>query len=146
VAYRNPKWNLAQTWQERGIRWKSGTRPCGTRNNKQTNILSANNNTKVMPFDMEHLEEQFYISYGRCYTWLVPKELHQLRIHFLTLQTFMNSYVFPHHPGQFQHKDTRNKLPIVLGMYFFMSSSHKVRVWLRPGSYFRFCFVFAPNF
>jgi hypothetical protein len=37
VAYRNPRWILAQTWQERGIRWKSGTRPCGTRNNKQTN-------------------------------------------------------------------------------------------------------------
>jgi hypothetical protein len=31
-----PWWILAQTWQERGIRWKSGTRPCGTRNNKQT--------------------------------------------------------------------------------------------------------------
>jgi hypothetical protein len=37
VAYRTPWWILAQTWQERGIRWKSGTRPCGTRNNKQTN-------------------------------------------------------------------------------------------------------------
>jgi hypothetical protein len=35
VAYRNPRWILAQTWQERGIRWKSGTRPCGTRNNKK---------------------------------------------------------------------------------------------------------------
>jgi hypothetical protein len=34
VAYRTPWWILAQTWQERGIRWKSGTRPCGTRNNK----------------------------------------------------------------------------------------------------------------
>jgi hypothetical protein len=33
----NPRWILAQTWQERGTRWKSGTRPCGTRNNKQTN-------------------------------------------------------------------------------------------------------------
>jgi hypothetical protein len=35
VAYRTPWWILAQTWQERSIRWKSGTRPCGTRNNKQ---------------------------------------------------------------------------------------------------------------
>jgi hypothetical protein len=40
VAYRTPWWILAQTWQERGIRWKSGTRPAGTRNNKQTNNFS----------------------------------------------------------------------------------------------------------
>ena len=72
------------------------------------------------------VQDQYYMSYGRCYSLLLPKEVQELEVTSITMTLRMKGYVFPHHPGQYLHRDTKDKLPLETGMYFFIATNHRV--------------------
>ncbi len=72
------------------------------------------------------VQEQFYTSFGRCYSMILPQEVQELEVTSITMTLRMEAYVFPHHPGQYLHRDTKDKLPVELGRYFFIATNHKV--------------------
>ncbi len=73
------------------------------------------------------VETQMFRAFGRCYTFRMPQELVAIKVHSMIFTLKMAGLVYPHHPGQFQDKDTKNKLPVDLNRFYFAPSTHKVR-------------------
>ncbi len=71
---------------------------------------------------------QYYLLYGRCYTFKVPSWMRRLKIEDVTVETKLGTFIFLHHPGCYQSVDTKTKIPATLGNILFIDVGHEVSV------------------
>ena len=69
---------------------------------------------------------QWYLIYGRCYTFEAPEAIVKLNIEDISLRLKIDSFVFVHHPGQFTSSNSKTKIPAAKGTKMFMDLTHEV--------------------
>jgi hypothetical protein len=79
--------------------------------------------TQYLPFDLTSYD---HLTYGKCYSFTVPKRLRHLKIRSVDLLLKMDTFVFIHHDGQFCSIDTVDKIPINIGRKVFIDVKHAV--------------------
>jgi hypothetical protein len=69
---------------------------------------------------------QYYILYGRCFSFNVPEWLKKLVVIEMKVTLKMNSFLFLHHPRQFDNVDSNSKIPGIVGKALFIEVTHDV--------------------
>jgi hypothetical protein len=69
---------------------------------------------------------QYHLSLGRCFTFSVPDWLLKLIVEKISFRLKMNSYIYFHHPKQFNKDFTHVKLPGIVGKSMFLDVAHDV--------------------
>jgi hypothetical protein len=81
----------------------------------------------TLPITKEDWKTQYYLLYGRCYTFKVPSWMRRLKIEDVTVETRLGTFIFLHHPGCYQSVDTKTKIPGTLGNILFIDVGHEVK-------------------
>ena len=88
------------------------------------------NDIASLPLNQEDWTTQRYKTFGRCYTFNIPKLILQATITKIYLVAKKPSVVYMHHPGQFLIAGItdQTKLSLQLGKQFFMETRHEITV------------------
>ena len=79
-------------------------------------------------FDVGDWTTQRYKTFGRCYSFKVPKFIQRAKIEDIAMVFKRNSVVYLHHVGQFFSMDGDTKLNVKLGQQFFMDTRHEITI------------------
>ena len=88
--------------------------------------LSANFGQSILPLVNEYWKPQFYLIYGRCFTFNLPAWLRDLKIIDITMELNIDGFIFLHHPGQYSSTDTKSKIQGKVGKNLFIDVGHDV--------------------
>ncbi len=66
----------------------------------------------------------WYLLYGRCYTFQVPPDILKLGVEDAIFSFRSNVYVFLHHPGQFTSSDSKTKVSSEMGRKLFLDINY----------------------
>jgi hypothetical protein len=81
-----------------------------------------------LPLINEDWKIQYYILYGRCFSFNVPEWLKKLVIIDMKFNLKIDSFLFLHHPRQFDSVDSRSKVPGITGKALFIEVTHYVNI------------------
>ena len=82
----------------------------------------------TLGFDPQDWTTQRYKTFGRCYSFKVPKFIQRAKIEDIAMVFKRNSVVYLHHVGQFFSVDGDTKLNVELGRQFFMDTRHEITI------------------
>ena len=82
----------------------------------------------ALGFDPQDWTTQRYKTFGRCYSFKVPKFIQRAKIEDIAMVFKRNSVVYLHHVGQFFSVDGDTKLNVELGRQFFMDTRHEITI------------------
>jgi hypothetical protein len=81
-----------------------------------------------LPLLKEDWRTKYYVLYGRCFSFDVPDWLKKLVVIEIKVVFKIDSYLFLHHPRQFDNPDSNSKIQGSVGKALFIEVNHDVSI------------------
>ena len=63
------------------------------------NYFSEQIERAILALDKIEWKVQYYLVYGRCFTFQLPEWMKKLKVFYIIIETKMDAYIFLHYPG-----------------------------------------------
>ena len=64
----------------------------------------------ILALDNIEWKVQYYLVYGRCFTFQLPEWMKKLKVFFIIVETKMDAYIFLHYPGNHAQWKTQDSI------------------------------------